>query len=167
MIDVDNLPDYVLNSILKNLGWEPGVNDDQLGKLTARVSKMSVEEAFGCYCVWNGLLGSWGTTLLETIDALRSCDTESGTTENDTKPTDWRYVDQGTPVLFRRTKESDYEQNVWFGGYSYFGPKPASFCWSVGSVAQGFEFTAGAAITEKGEWHIDPFWCKLKTEQGN
>jgi hypothetical protein len=68
MIDVDNLPDYVLNSILKNLGWEPGVNDDQLGKLTARVSKMSVEEAFGCYCVWNGLLGSWGATLLKTID---------------------------------------------------------------------------------------------------
>ena len=85
MIDVDNLPDDVLNSILKNLGWKPGVNDDQLDDLAVRVSKMSVDEAFQRYCVWNGLLGSWGTTLQRTIDALRSCDTESGTTENDTK----------------------------------------------------------------------------------
>jgi hypothetical protein len=28
---------------------------------------------------------------------------------DDDKPTDWRYIKEGTPVLFRRTKDSEYE----------------------------------------------------------
>ena len=79
------------------------------------------------------------------------------------KPTDWKTVKEGTPVLFRRTKDSEYESGTWFGGLASLGANAGAFCWYVAAVSGSSARDAGARVAENGEWHIDPFWCKLKT----
>ena len=81
MIDIDSLPDDMLNSKLKNLGREPGLNYDKLVELQSRVAKMTVDD-------FMGFMGNCSVvTLLKTIDALRDCDTASGTTAKNEQPT--------------------------------------------------------------------------------
>ncbi len=77
------------------------------------------------------------------------------------KQTNWKNVAKGTPVLFRRSKDSEYEQGTWVGGDANVGAPAGAFCWSLDYVSGDLSRRIGASITDKGEWHIDPFWCKL------
>jgi hypothetical protein len=82
------------------------------------------------------------------------------------KPTSWKNVANGTPVLFRRTEKSEYEEGTWDGSDDIDEAGLRTFYWDVISVSgQLFCQCSGASVTANGEWHIDPFWCKLKTEQ--
>jgi hypothetical protein len=76
------------------------------------------------------------------------------------KSTDWRKVKKGTKVLFRRTKESYYEEAT-FGGLANTGAYAGAFCWRVGDASGNLLRFIGASITETCEWHIDPHYCKL------
>jgi hypothetical protein len=80
------------------------------------------------------------------------------------KPTDWCEVKVGTPVLFRRSKEAEYEAGTWVGGNAYRGAAEGAFGWAVAAVSGGLSRGIGSRVAENGEWHIDPFWCKLKTD---
>jgi hypothetical protein len=76
------------------------------------------------------------------------------------KQTDWRNVKEGTPVLFRRIKDSEYEAGTWIGGCAY-GALSGAFCWYLDTVSGSLARDIGASISDNGEWHIDPHYCKL------
>jgi ribulose-5-phosphate 4-epimerase/fuculose-1-phosphate aldolase len=63
MIDANDLNDNVLSAIQQNKNW----SDDEL---EARVSGMSVNEAFEAFCEWHGLIG-WSATLRKALDNIR------------------------------------------------------------------------------------------------
>jgi hypothetical protein len=77
------------------------------------------------------------------------------------KPIDWRNIKEGTPVLFRRTKDSEYEAGTWTGCSANAGALSGTFCGYLTAVSGNLVRQIGASITATGEWHVDPFWCKL------
>ena len=78
----------------------------------------------------------------------------SNTPEN--KPTDWRNVKEGTSVLFRRYRDSEYVAGTWEGAAI-----DGAFFWYVNCVSGYLVRDVGTRVADNGEWHIDPFWCKL------
>jgi hypothetical protein len=76
------------------------------------------------------------------------------------KPTDWKNVKENTPVLFRWLRDSEYEDGRWAGG-TISAANGDAFFWSVTSAADYPRRDRGTSITETGEWHIDPHYCKL------
>jgi hypothetical protein len=74
-------------------------------------------------------------------------------------PIDWKKVKEGTPVLFRRSKEDDYEAGTRAGGYAYRGATAGAFGWAM--AAGRVPKAIGARVAENDEWHIDPYYCKL------
>lgn len=82
--------------------------------------------------------------------------------EDDVELTDWRTVKEGTPVLFRRDHHSAYTEGTWYGGSADYGWTAGVFYWDVDSVSGLLSLDIGARVAENGEWHINPFWCKLK-----
>jgi hypothetical protein len=77
------------------------------------------------------------------------------------KQTDWRNVKEGTPVLFRRDKDSEYEQGTWIGGPTHLGALSGAFYWYLADVSGDLYGYTSARVADNDEWHIDPFWCKL------
>jgi rhodanese-related sulfurtransferase len=41
------------------------------------------------------------------------------------------------------------------------GAWSGAFCWYLGDVSGALGRSVGARVADNGEWHIDPFWCKL------
>ena len=87
------------------------------------------------------------------------------------KQTNWKNVAEGTPVLFRRSKEADYEAGTWAGGAASNGAgaggaagdgaSAGAFYWYVYYVSGYLVRSVGTYTTYDGEWRIDRFWCKL------
>jgi hypothetical protein len=76
------------------------------------------------------------------------------------KPTNWKNVKKGTPVLFRRTKDSEYEAGTWTGSGAV-STLSGAFCWYLDNVSGALCRAVGTYTTYDGEWRIDRFWCKL------
>ena len=82
------------------------------------------------------------------------------------KQTDWTKVARGTPLLFRRDRNTEYEEGTWLRCVPRMGKSVPAFSWSLmcelGEIYRG----TGDKVIETGECHIKPFWVKLKTESG-
>lgn len=79
--------------------------------------------------------------------------------------TNWKTIKSGTPVLFRLNKDSEYERGTWFGGVASYGVLAGAFYWVLYGDSGYLDRDFGATVAENGEWHIDPFWCKLAEEE--
>ena len=94
-------------------------------------------------------------------EALRRESTPEG-------PTNWANVKPGTPVLFRRTENSDYQAGEWYKCGDEYCQDNEQFWWAVSydGIKGYFSSPEGATFVPISgdlprEWHIDPFWCKL------
>ena len=64
MINMQNVPVYVLRDIREHLGVEPG--DDSLD---GTIAGMSTLEALNHYLEWNGIV-NWSSNILEAVKGL-------------------------------------------------------------------------------------------------
>ena len=77
MIDVDQLPDEVVNAILRNRGFEP--DSEEGHKMIARLSP---REAMDYYLRWKGIIG-FTSGIIEAWDAIKSAERPAeGATNN-------------------------------------------------------------------------------------
>lgn len=72
-IDTNALPSHVLTDILESLGCDFTNEKDVLRK-TFRVSEMTPEQAFKCWCEWNGLLGDYHAMVRHALDGIRAAE---------------------------------------------------------------------------------------------
>ena len=72
MLDVNKLNDDVISDIMNNMQL-----DDAKDESYKELSKLSFEQAWRRYCIWNGLLGSFHLSLAKAYENLKSASDEN------------------------------------------------------------------------------------------
>jgi len=81
-MNIDILDDEIFSDIARNCGYDLD-NENELEAATAQIVKMSPEEAWERYCVWNGLLGSFHYSLREAYQNIfEACNPDALTVED-------------------------------------------------------------------------------------
>ena len=78
-IDTSKLESHTLSSIAQQLGAEdtlPLIPEYNRKQYLREIGQMSPQQAFICYCQWNGLMG-WGAALWDVMHSLESAQDES------------------------------------------------------------------------------------------
>lgn len=73
MISPDLLPDEVVNSIGRRLGWDDNAD---FQRYYERIAQMSVTEALNKYLEWHGIIG-FTEMIIEALDSLRAAEADA------------------------------------------------------------------------------------------